>query len=363
MKTVKLDKISSVVSDCKFSRDVRVVSQIPCVEGAAVAVRVLTDKTTYNMVELPSGRMAEAKSGDVIAGALGHRKALFGYSGHLPDSLKPGDHVSLLNMGGVLGICDSINGNFGPPFDCEVVGAVLDFPFVGQRVGVPAMVGKRKLLPQEQLHSPVPPVIAIAGTCMNSGKTTVAASAIKFLVDRGYDVAACKATGVSLKRDVYAMADAGASITSIFTDFGVVTTTGLVGASVARNLISYLSGKRPDVIVMELGDGILGAYGVEEILLDEYVKDSIQCLIMAANDPVGAWGAVKLLRERFSIEPAVVTGPATDNAVGTTLIREKMGVTAWNVRDNGTELGEVILESLQQHERNTPNNTAITMHE
>ncbi|NND70588.1 MAG: hypothetical protein HKN43_03320 [Rhodothermales bacterium] len=361
MKTVKLDKISSVVSDCKFSRDVRVVSDIPCIEGAAVAVRVLTDKTKYNMIELPSGRMAEAKRGDIIAGALGHRKALFGYSGHLPESLKPGDKISLLNMGGVLGICDSVNGNFGPPFECEVLGAILDFPFVGQRVGVPAMVGKWKLLPAEQLQSDATPVIAIAGTCMNSGKTTVAASIIKYLVERGYNVAACKATGVSLRRDVYAMADAGASMTSIFTDFGVVTTTGKVGASVAGNLISYLSGKKPDVIVMELGDGILGAYGVEEILFDEYVKQNIASLIMAANDPVGAWGAVKLLRERFGIEPAVVTGPATDNAVGTTLIRETMGVPAWNVREDGDALAEVVLESVSRFE--ATGKTAGTLHE
>jgi hypothetical protein len=245
VKTVKLDKIASVVADCKFSGDVRIVSDIPCVEGAAVAVRVLTDKTTYNLIELPSGRMAEVKRGDIVVGALGHRKALFGYSGHLPESLKPGDKISLLNMGGVLGVCDSINGNFGPPFECEVLGAVLDFPFVGQRVGVPAMVGKFKLLSKEQLQTDTPPVIAIAGTCMNSGKTTVAASVIKYLVEQGYNVGACKATGVSLRRDVYAMADAGASLTSIFTDFGVVTTTGKVGASVAGNLISHLSGKRP----------------------------------------------------------------------------------------------------------------------
>ena len=56
-----------------------------------VAVRVLHDKSTYNQLELPSGRMAQVKRGDVIAGALGHRKALFGYSGHLPERLAPGD--------------------------------------------------------------------------------------------------------------------------------------------------------------------------------------------------------------------------------------------------------------------------------
>jgi hypothetical protein len=80
--------------------------------------------------------MAEVKKGDVVVGALGHRKALFGYSGHLPTELKPGDIVQLLNLGGVIGICDSIKPSHGDPINSKVLGSVLDFPYLGQRVGV-----------------------------------------------------------------------------------------------------------------------------------------------------------------------------------------------------------------------------------
>ena len=81
-----------------------------------VAVRVLTRKSTYNQLELPSGRFSQVKPGDVVAGALGHRKALFGYSG-LPAAARspPGDRVNLLNLGGVLGVCDSVNPDLGQP--------------------------------------------------------------------------------------------------------------------------------------------------------------------------------------------------------------------------------------------------------
>jgi hypothetical protein len=65
--------------------------------------------------------------------------------------------------------------------------------------------------------------------------------------------------------------------------------------------------------VFELGDGILGAYGVEAILRDTAIRDAISCLVLSANDPVAAWGGVELLRKEFGIEPGVVTGPATDN--------------------------------------------------
>jgi len=37
-------------------------------------------------------------------------------------------------------------------------------------------------------------------------------------------------------------------------------------------------------------------------------------------------GGVKLLRERFGIEPCVVTGPSTDNQVGVEIITSQLGV-------------------------------------
>jgi hypothetical protein len=55
---------------------------------------------------------------------------------------------------------------------------------------------------------------------------------------------------------------------------------------------------------------------------------------------------VKLLRERFDIEPCAVTGPATDNAVGVRIIEEQMGVHACNAMTSGAQLGDHILASL-----------------
>ena len=57
-----------------------------------IAVEVLNNKSRYNTLELTSGRMAEVKKGDVVVGALGHRKALFGYSGHLPTAAQARRH-------------------------------------------------------------------------------------------------------------------------------------------------------------------------------------------------------------------------------------------------------------------------------
>lgn len=346
MKTIIADKIASVTQDVALKRELRVSPDIPCEEGVLIAAEILTSKTSYNTLELVSGRMAKLRPGDVIVGALGQRKALFGYSGHLPDELAPGDTVQVLNMGGVLGVCDSINANFGAPFDARVLGAVLDFPYLGERIGVPARVGKVQLDKDAAADTGGVPVVAIAGTCMNSGKTAAACALISRLRHLGLTVDAFKATGVSLRRDILAMEDAGARNTAIFTDFGVVSTTAENGPPVTRMMLNQLAAESPDVIVYELGDGILGAYGVEAILRDPPIRNALTYLALCANDPVAAWGGVKLLRDEFDLDPHVVTGPATDNVVGRQIIADRLGVAAINAVTDGAALGDAVANSL-----------------
>ena len=347
MKSVFVDKVASVAQHSDLSNKVRLSPDIPCEEGVLVAVRVQNNKARYNQLELTSGRMATVTQGDIVIGALGHRKALLGYSGHLPTELAVGDTIQLLNIGGVLGICDSANPDVGPPFDCEVLGTVLHFPYLGERIGVPARAGAQTLDPDAPLDTQDVPVVALAGTCMDSGKTAAACAIVSRLRHRGMHVAACKATGVSLRRDILAMQDAGAAETMIFSDLGIVTTTAENGPPLTRSLLTSLAAERPDVIVLELGDGLLGAYGVEAILSDASIRAALTAVVLCANDPVAAWGGAKILRDQFGIEPAVVTGPATDNAVGISQISERLNLTAINALSSGVALGDHVFNVLR----------------
>jgi hypothetical protein len=346
MKTAFVDKVASVAQHSDLGGELRLSKDIPCEEGVLIAVRVLNNKTRYNQLELTSGRMATVNQGDVVVGALGHRNALRGYSGHLPKELAVGDNVQLLNIGGVMGICDSANPDVGAPFDCEVLGTVLHFPYLGERIGVPARVGAQSLDIDAPLDTKGVPVVALAGTCMDSGKTAAACAIVGRLRHRGWQVAACKATGVSLRRDILAMEDAGARETMIFSDLGVVTTTAENGPALTRALLTSLAQNEPDVIVLELGDGLLGAYGVEAILSDAEIRSALSAVVLCANDPVSAWGGAKILREQYSIEPVIVTGPATDNDVGIQQISERLNLTGINALSNGVALGDAIAEAL-----------------
>jgi len=346
MRSVVVDKIASVTQACGLAHELRISTDIPCEEGTVLVVEVLTNKSTYNTLELTSGRMAKVSKGDVVVGALGHRKALFGYSGHIPESLVAGDVIQMLNIGGVLGVCDSVNPDKGKPFDCRVLGVVLTFPYLGERIGVPARVGYKALDYGAQLNTRGVPVVALAGTCMEAGKTAAACSIVSRMRHRGLVVDAFKATGVSLRRDVLAMEDAGARRSMIFTDLGVVTTTPKTGPALTRSMLTEMASGKPDVIVFELGDGILGAYGVEAILASEDIRNSINALVLSANDPVAAWGGVRLLKEKFGITPSAVTGPSTDNAVGVDIIQAQTGVPAFNALTAGAALGDHLIDSL-----------------
>jgi hypothetical protein len=179
-----------------------------------------------------------------------------------------------------------------------------------------------------------------------AGKTAAACAIVSRMRHRGLVVHAFKATGVSLRRDILAMEDSGARRSMIFTDLGIVTTTAACGPALTRTMLTEMTQGRPDVVVFELGDGILGAYGVEAILAENDIRQALTAVVLSANDPVAAWGGVKLLRERFQIEPCAVTGPATDNAVGVNIIQDQMGVRAVNAMASGAALGDHLIESL-----------------
>ena len=71
MRSIVVDKVASITQACGLSNEVRIATdKIPSEEGVVVVVEVLTNKSTYNTLELTSGRMAKVAKGDIIVGAL-----------------------------------------------------------------------------------------------------------------------------------------------------------------------------------------------------------------------------------------------------------------------------------------------------
>jgi len=344
---VRLDRIASSTRNAALSPEVIVGDEIISAEGYVLAVRILEDKSTYNTVEDVTGRMLALRAGDVLAGTLGTRRALRGYAGVVPSHIAVGDTIDVLNLGGILGRCTSVNPDIGPPFKAEVLGAVLAFPELGDRIGRPAHIRDRAVPPADTLESRVP-VVYVVGTCMNAGKTVAATELVRGLARGGLRVAAAKLTGVSLMRDALAMRDAGAVAALTFNDVGIASTHAGVTVSTAKGIFNRLAAGKPDVIVAELGDGILGEYGVQDILRDPELTGVGVAYVMAAPDPVACWGAAELMRREFQLPITVVTGPATDNEVGLVYITTGLGLPAHNARRDAAGLLGVVRTALAE---------------
>ena len=247
-----LDKIASSTGHARLRPEVVLGQDIPAEPGTIVAVRVLDEKRVYNKLEDTHGRMMTVHRGDLIAGVLGTRQALHGYSGHIPSTVRAGDTLHLLNLGGVIGLATSSNPDVGPPARVEVLGAVLCFPELGRRVGRPASIFPGPVVPLASLPD-LPPAAWLVGTSMNSGKTRAACALVREASRAGLRVGAAKLTGVALKSDVLAMKDHGAAHVVTFADAGLPSTCDADILGVARGCLAHLADQDVDLLVVELG--------------------------------------------------------------------------------------------------------------
>jgi hypothetical protein len=145
------------------------------------------------------------------------------------------------------------------------------------------------------------------------------------------------------------MLDAGAVTALTFNDAGLASTHPGTTVAVARGLLNKLAADRtirPDIVVAELGDGILGEYGVQDILLDPGLAALGAAWIVAAPDPVACWGAKELFEHRFNLGITAITGPATDNEVGRDYIAGALGLPAHNALRDAAGLLETTRASV-----------------
>ncbi len=340
IRLARVDKIASATINLGLGHEVEITDRCEARAGNVVIVRTLTDNATYNTLELVTGRMAKINPGDVIAGVLGYRRALKGFIGNVPASINPGDRLHLLNLGGLVGQCVGHHHSLNNAIEVEVIGMPV-------RDGRVLNIAEHAIAPRDTLVLKTP-LVLVAGTCMNSGKTYAATEIIKHLARAGVRVSAAKLAGVACLRDTLNMQDHGAVETLSFLDCGLPSTVGLEDlAPIAKGIIGKLAESDPDCIVIELGDGILGGYGVETIFEDRELMDATAALVFCAGDFVGAWGGRELLRAR-GVEIDVVSGAVTDSQMGIDYVREHLGLAAANAVNRGERLADLVKERLEQ---------------
>lgn len=342
MKQVKATYVASTAAKTGIDKLVTISEYVVPQEGYCVVVQALENKPVYNQIECADGEFRTIAEGDVFVGVLGERKALKGYSGSVPRVAHAGDVLNVLNMGGIIGAVTSDHPDLGPALKVRVLGAAmveLDGRWVHARL-------QDHALPAVENLTESAPIVFISGTAMNTGKTWAACELVQRLTDRGLRVSAAKATGAALMRDCRTMMRHGAIRIATFTDVGLVSSTSKSMAMYAKGLVKHLNEDDPDVIVIELGDGIIGYYGVDELLQDKELQSFCYAHVVAAVDLAGVWAVQQLFKERYHADVAVITGPVTDNGVGKQYIRQIMGIPAINAREDPERLGELVAARL-----------------
>ena len=212
MRSVVVDKIASVTQACGLSHEVRIVRRDP-----RRGRRGGRGRGAEQQVHLQHARAHQRPHGQGRQGRHRRRRARAPQGAvrllrpRARARSRPGDIIQMLNIGGVLGICDSINPDKGKPFDCRVLGVVLHFPVprrAHRRAGA-RRLRKRSTSTRRSTRtacrwsrSPAP--------AWRPARPPPPARSSSRMRHRGLIVDAFKATGVSLRRDILAMEDAGA---------------------------------------------------------------------------------------------------------------------------------------------------------
>ena len=339
---VTVDKVGSATSPSNCGKTVNVaVDKQSARVGDVVAVRALSESVTYGNLELPSGRLAKINAGDILLGVLGKRRALKGFVGDVPTEVAAGDRLHLLNMGGVIGECSGHHSSLSDAIEVEVVGVVVD------EIGLTLNIADTSIPTAETLQTSAP-IVIVGGSCMNSGKTVAAVELIKQASNSGLRVAGAKLTGVACLRDTLNMEDHGAFATVSFLDAGLPSTVDRDDLpEMAKGLLNHLNDRDPDLIVVELGDGIIGGYGVEEILSDAAFRNAISTFVFCAPDYVAVTGGLQVL-EDLGLKVDIVAGSVTDSQMGEDFVGERFGLAAGNARRNGKRLFDLVKKSLRK---------------
>ena len=203
----------------------------------------------HTRIETPNGRRAVLRPGNEIVVCCGSRYAPDQFEAVLQDGAWPTDLVA---AGGLASHYMSSHRRMKPPTAITTLGAICGDD------GVPLNVADFAL-PKLQTKRAMP-VLLVAGTSMNSGKTTTAAAIVSGFANAGFRVGYAKVTGTGAGPDPWLMVDSGAHEVLDFTDGGYASSFQVpIGEleAMSLNLIDHLAERLCDLAVLEVADGLL----------------------------------------------------------------------------------------------------------
>lgn len=239
-------------------------------------------------IELADGRRSQFYEGDEVIVAFGARYAPDQFEANVPDDFGP---CELVAGGGIAATVLTKHARMKKATKMTPLG------LLAGANGKPINL-RDVALPAAPRATVLPNVVVVAGTSMNAGKTTTAASLIRGLSRAGLRVGAAKVTGTGSGGDMWSMVDAGACPVYDFTDMGHATTCHVMVTeleSIMRGLVDHMAAADVDVVVIEIADGVLQAQ-TAALLASRTLASLTDAIVFAAGEAMGAAHGVDWLR-------------------------------------------------------------------
>jgi hypothetical protein len=151
------------------------------------------------------------------------------------------------------------------------------------------------------------PILFVAATAAEAGKTVLAAKVIRYLVGKGTRVAAVKVTGTGGTMDSQEHGEAGAFLTVDQVDAGLITT--YCSPETFRERISrsflFAQDHEPDLIVAELGGDLTFANNPTVFQIPD-LRENLSGMIVISNDPLSCYGVSIYLGRELGVPPGLV---------------------------------------------------------
>lgn len=283
--------------------------------GDVVIARV-AEIGKHTRLESPVSRRQLMFVGQEIMVAYGNRYAPDQFLAHVPDSLEP---CHLIAGGGLAGYVTQMHASIDAATAIEPIGLLAtNDGVVNLRDFAPLQVGTPSLAALRAEGTVRPPVIAVLGTSMNSGKSTTLGCLVNGLSNAGLNVAAGKATGTGAGNDPNLFIDAGAFPVCDFTDFGYPTTFKLAYEQV-RDLLAAMINEQAasgaDVVVIEIADGLYQGE-TSRLLRDPLFAAYVDTVVFSAQDALGARAGLDVLQDA-GVPVAAISGLLTASPLAT----------------------------------------------
>ncbi|WP_417364286.1 DUF1611 domain-containing protein [Glutamicibacter arilaitensis] len=274
-----------------------------------VVIANVTELGKHTRLQSPVSRRQLMFVGQEIMVAYGHRYAPDQFLAHVPDNLGP---CQLVAGGGVASEVIEQHASIDKATQLEPVGLLMRQGKVVNLLDFAPLSIENESPQAAQIDAPRPPVVAVLGTSMNSGKSTTLGCLVNGLVNSGMQVAAGKATGTGAGNDPNLFTDAGAFSVCDFTDFGFPTTYRLDYETVRDLLVAMIreqSATGAGTVVIEIADGLFQGE-TSRLLRDPIFTAQVDRVLFSAQDALGAQAGERILLDA-GLDLAAVSGVVT----------------------------------------------------